>query len=95
MIEVECLGACGFATPVMINDEFIESVTPETVPDICSAKLTHEWATRTSRTDARRRSSRSTSAIADARTLDGWKKRGGYEALEKALAWRPPRSSTS
>jgi NADH-quinone oxidoreductase E subunit len=34
VIEVECLGACGFATPVMINDEFIESVSPETVPDI-------------------------------------------------------------
>jgi NADH-quinone oxidoreductase E subunit len=34
VIEVECLGACGFATPVMINQEFIESVTPETVPDI-------------------------------------------------------------
>ena len=33
VIEVECLGACGFATPVMINEEFIESVTPETVPD--------------------------------------------------------------
>lgn len=32
VIEVECLGACGFATPVMINDDFIESVTPETVP---------------------------------------------------------------
>jgi NADH-quinone oxidoreductase E subunit len=38
VIEVECLGACGFATPVMINEEFIESVTPETVPDIL-AKL--------------------------------------------------------
>ncbi len=34
VIEVECLGACGFATPVMINEEFIESVTPETVPDV-------------------------------------------------------------
>ncbi|HVF41268.1 MAG TPA: NADH-quinone oxidoreductase subunit NuoE [Gemmatimonadaceae bacterium] len=32
VIEVECLGACGFATPVMINEEFIESVTPESVP---------------------------------------------------------------
>ena len=32
IVEVECLGACGFATPVMINDEFIESVTPESVP---------------------------------------------------------------
>jgi NADH-quinone oxidoreductase E subunit len=34
VIEVECLGACGFATPVMINEEFLESVTPETVPSI-------------------------------------------------------------
>ena len=31
VIEVECLGACGFATPVMINEEFIESVTAATV----------------------------------------------------------------
>jgi NADH-quinone oxidoreductase E subunit len=38
VIEVECLGACGFATPVMINEEFIESVTPERVPEIL-AKL--------------------------------------------------------
>ena len=30
--EVECLGACGFATPVLINDEMVESVTPERVP---------------------------------------------------------------
>ena len=34
VIEVECLGACGFNTPVMINEEFLESVTPETVPAI-------------------------------------------------------------
>ncbi|HWZ57584.1 MAG TPA: NAD(P)H-dependent oxidoreductase subunit E, partial [Gemmatimonadaceae bacterium] len=32
VIEVECLGACGFATPVMINEELIESVTPDQVP---------------------------------------------------------------
>jgi NADH-quinone oxidoreductase E subunit len=32
VVEAECLGACGFATPVMVNDEFIESVTPEKVP---------------------------------------------------------------
>ena len=36
VIEVECLGACGFATPVMINNTFIESVTPESVPRILS-----------------------------------------------------------
>ncbi len=34
VIEVECLGACGFATPVMMNDDFIEDVTPEKVPDL-------------------------------------------------------------
>jgi NADH-quinone oxidoreductase E subunit len=34
VIEVECLGACGFATPVMINEEFLESVTPDKVPTI-------------------------------------------------------------
>ncbi len=34
VIEVECLGACGFATPVMVNEEFVESVTPEKVPEL-------------------------------------------------------------
>jgi len=34
IIEVECLGACGFATPVLVNDDFLESVTPEKVPGI-------------------------------------------------------------
>ncbi len=34
VIEVECLGACGFATPVLINDDFIESVTPEKVAEL-------------------------------------------------------------
>jgi NADH-quinone oxidoreductase E subunit len=31
VVEVECLGACGFATPVLIDDDFIESVTPDKV----------------------------------------------------------------
>ena len=34
VIEVECLGACGFATPILIDDDFIESVTPERVTEI-------------------------------------------------------------
>ena len=34
VIEVECLGACGFATPVMINEKVIESVTADKVPGI-------------------------------------------------------------
>ena len=34
VIEVECLGACGFATPVMVNEEVIESVTAARVPEI-------------------------------------------------------------
>ncbi|HUF25873.1 MAG TPA: NAD(P)H-dependent oxidoreductase subunit E [Gemmatimonadaceae bacterium] len=38
VIEVECLGACGFATPVMINDEFLESVTPDKVPQILAER---------------------------------------------------------
>jgi NADH-quinone oxidoreductase E subunit len=29
--ETECLGACGFVTPMLIDDDFIESVTPEGV----------------------------------------------------------------
>jgi NADH-quinone oxidoreductase E subunit len=32
VVEVECLGACGFATPILIGDDFIEAVTPERVP---------------------------------------------------------------
>ncbi len=34
VVEVECLGACGFATPILINDQFIENVTPEKVPEL-------------------------------------------------------------
>ena len=34
IIEVECLGACGFATPILIDDDFIENVTPERVPEL-------------------------------------------------------------
>jgi NADH-quinone oxidoreductase E subunit len=34
VIEVECLGACGFATPIMIGNDFIESVVPDKVPGI-------------------------------------------------------------
>jgi NADH-quinone oxidoreductase E subunit len=34
VIEVECLGACGFATPVMVNDDFVESVTVDNVPQL-------------------------------------------------------------
>ncbi len=34
VMEVECLGACGFATVVQINDEYYEDVAPEDVPGI-------------------------------------------------------------
>jgi NADH-quinone oxidoreductase E subunit len=34
VVEVECLGACGFATPVLVDDDFIDGVTPERVPGI-------------------------------------------------------------
>ena len=36
VIEVECLGACGFPTPVQINDTYYENVTPEGVAGIVS-----------------------------------------------------------
>lgn len=32
VMEVECLGACGFTTPLLIGDDFIEGVTPDAVP---------------------------------------------------------------
>jgi NADH-quinone oxidoreductase E subunit len=38
VVEVECLGACGFATPVQINDELIESVTPDQVAALVAAR---------------------------------------------------------
>jgi NADH-quinone oxidoreductase E subunit len=34
VIEVECLGACGFATPVQINLDVVENVTADRVPEI-------------------------------------------------------------
>ncbi len=35
VVEVECLGACGFPTPIVVDDaDFIESVTPDKVPEI-------------------------------------------------------------
>jgi NADH-quinone oxidoreductase E subunit len=34
VVEVECLGACGFATPVLVDDDFVESVTPDKVPGL-------------------------------------------------------------
>ena len=35
--EVECLGACGFPTPILVDNDFIESVTPERVPGILAS----------------------------------------------------------
>jgi NADH:ubiquinone oxidoreductase subunit E len=34
VIEVECLGACGFPTPVLVDDDFIDGVTAAQVPGI-------------------------------------------------------------
>jgi NADH-quinone oxidoreductase E subunit len=34
IVEVECLGACGFATPILVNDDFIENVTAGNVADL-------------------------------------------------------------
>jgi NADH-quinone oxidoreductase E subunit len=37
VVEAECLGACGFATPVMIDDDLIESVSAESVPALVAS----------------------------------------------------------
>lgn len=37
VVEVECLGACGFPTVVQINDRYYENVTPADVPAILAA----------------------------------------------------------
>ena len=34
VIETECIGACGFVTPILIDDDFIESVTPAMIPEL-------------------------------------------------------------
>ncbi|MCL7970752.1 MAG: NAD(P)H-dependent oxidoreductase subunit E [marine benthic group bacterium] len=34
VIEAECLGACGFATAVQVNDRYFENVTSDQVPAI-------------------------------------------------------------
>ena len=34
VVEVECLGACGFPTPIIVDDDFIDGVTVERVPEI-------------------------------------------------------------
>jgi NADH:ubiquinone oxidoreductase subunit E len=39
VMEVECLGACGFPTAVQVNDHYFENVRPENVPDVL-ARLT-------------------------------------------------------
>jgi NADH-quinone oxidoreductase E subunit len=37
VMEVECLGACGFPTVVQINERFFENVKPEDVPAILAS----------------------------------------------------------
>lgn len=34
VIEAECLGACGFATVVQVNDRYLENITPDCVTEI-------------------------------------------------------------
>lgn len=40
VIEAECLGACGFATVVQVNDRYFENVTPDTVPEVLAELAT-------------------------------------------------------
>ena len=34
VMEAECLGACGFATAVQVNERYLENVSPDDVPGI-------------------------------------------------------------
>jgi NADH:ubiquinone oxidoreductase subunit E len=87
VIEVECLGACGFATPVHDQRRLHRIVTPERSADRGGAGLmgyphpSHP---------------RETPVLSkyfgdpEARTLEGWRARGGYEALRaRRWAWIP------
>lgn len=44
VMEAECLGACGFATAVQVNDRYFENVTPESVADVLAALENEEEA---------------------------------------------------
>lgn len=37
VMEAECLGACGFATAVQVNERYFENVTPERVNEVLAA----------------------------------------------------------
>ena len=70
VIEVECLGACGFATPILVDDDFIESVTPgEGAGHPAEVRVMGYPASQPSEGNGRPLAS--TSAIAEARTYDG------------------------
>ena len=89
VIEVECLGACGFATPIMINEDFIESVTPETRAGDSPGTQIANGISAHSHTRVRSVVLSKYFGDREAITLDGWKKRGGYMALQKALGMSP------
>ena len=83
MTEVECLGACGFATPDLIDDDFIESVTPERVPGFSRGTANGLSASAAPEGDGG--PLQATSATPGRGAFAGWVKRGGYEGLRKAL----------
>ena len=82
VIEVECLGACGFATPWMVQDEFLESVTPGSVPGH-PRQASPNGLSALRRIRGRRRSSRSTSAIRRRARSTGWGQARRLQALRE------------
>ena len=92
MIEVECLGACGFPTPILVDDDFIENVTPEQGAGH-SAEVSVMGYPHPSHP-------KETVVLsqyfgdAEARTYDGWVKRGGYEALAEGAGHDAARPSS-
>ena len=89
VIEVECLGACGFATPVMINERVrrVRDTGERGRAIVAELRLMGFPHPSTSARDAGplpllRRSPRRARS-------DGWRKRGGYEALREGARHRP------
>ena len=95
VMEAECLGACGFATAVQVNERYFENVTPDDggrhvdslalgPKDGRSDGLPYSHDLETATILSRHFGDES------ARRLETWVERGGYEGLQKACRHGAP-----
>jgi NADH-quinone oxidoreductase subunit F len=85
--HVECLAACGGATAVQLNGEWVEHVKPSDVDDILSGKLTYrpfEWPKSPGEPIVLKNVWKPNS-----HTLDVYKQGGGYAKLKDFLSMTP------